>query len=168
MIKNFKALKNRSVHTMAEISIKKFTPRHTHTHTHTHTHLTRNYIRGHIYQDFIIRTHYYIVFYVLLTVHPCIIFFKWSQLDAHYFLVYLFQLLYMFRATMCPSSRELIVSMRHFYFSSCMGGCLVCWLGWDSCLIPTSRPERKVPVSHRYNKFSWWWSHSCPKHVEKL
>jgi len=46
-------------------------------------------------------------FYVLLTVHPCIIFFKWNLLGAHYFLVYLFQLLYMFRSTMCPSSGEL-------------------------------------------------------------
>ena len=66
-------------------------------------------------------------FYVLLTVHPCIIFFTWSQLGAHYFLVYLFQLLYMFRATMCPLSGELTVSMRHWYFSLCMGGCLVRW-----------------------------------------
>jgi hypothetical protein len=32
-------------------------------HTHTHTHLTRNYIFGHIYQYFIITTHYHIVFY---------------------------------------------------------------------------------------------------------
>ena len=63
-------------------------------------------------------------FYVLLTVHPCIIFFKWSQLGAHYFLVYLFKLLYMFRATTCPSSGELTVSMRHWYFSLCIGGCL--------------------------------------------
>ena len=38
-------------------------------------------------------------------------------------------LLYMFRATMCPSSGELTVSMRHWYFSLCMVGCLVCWLG---------------------------------------
>jgi len=22
-------------------------------------------------------------------------------------------------------------------------------------------------VSHRYGKFSWWWAHSCLKHVEK-
>jgi len=22
-------------------------------------------------------------------------------------------------------------------------------------------------VSHRYSCFSWWWAHSCPKHVEK-
>jgi hypothetical protein len=32
----------------------------------THTHLTKNYICGHIYQDFIITTHYYIVFYHLI------------------------------------------------------------------------------------------------------
>jgi len=30
---------------------------------HTHTHLTRNYICGHIYQHFIMATHYYIEFY---------------------------------------------------------------------------------------------------------
>jgi len=53
--------------------------------------------------------------------------FKWSQLCAHYFLVHSFQLHYMFRATMCPSSGELTVSMRHWYFSPCMVDCLVCW-----------------------------------------
>ena len=47
---------------------------------------------------------------------PCINVFKWSQLSAHYLLVHLFQLLYMFRAAMCPSSGEFTVSMRHWYF----------------------------------------------------
>ena len=45
---------------------QEFTPdqhTHTHTHTQTHTHLTKNYICSHIYQDFIITTHYYILFY---------------------------------------------------------------------------------------------------------
>ena len=32
----------------------------------------------------------------------------------------------LFRATVCPSSGELAVSMRHWYFSPCVGGCLVC------------------------------------------
>ena len=54
------------------------------------------------------------------------IFSKRSQLGAHYFLEYLFQLLYMFRATMCPSSGELTASMRHWYFSLCMGDCPAC------------------------------------------
>jgi len=71
------------------------------------------------------------------------------------FLVYLFQLLYMFRATMCPSTGEITLSMQHWYCSLRMGGCLVCWLGWDwvavwnadqqsrqpHSLIPTSTPE---------------------------
>ena len=52
--------------------------------------------------------------------------FKCSQLGAHYFFVYLFQLLYMFRANVCPSSGEITVSMRHWYFSLCMCGCLFC------------------------------------------
>ena len=80
----------------------------------------------------------------------------------HYFLVYLFQLIYMFRPTMCPLSEELTVSMRHWYFSLCMGDCLV------YCSKPNSHLYRKIPMSHRYSKFSWWWAHRCPKHVEKL
>jgi len=123
------------------------------------------------FQQFGLQQHKTIKFYVLLTVHPCIIVFKWSQLAAHYFLVYLFQLLSMFRASMCPSSGELTVSMRHWYFSLCVGGCLVCWLGWVSSQ-PADQTatytEWNIPVSHRYSKFSWWWAQSCPKHVEKL
>ena len=46
-----------------------------------------------------------------------IICFKWSQLGAHYFLVYVFQLLYMFPATMFPSPAEHTASMRRWYFS---------------------------------------------------
>jgi hypothetical protein len=62
-----------------------------------------------------------------------IICFKWSQLGAHYFLAYLFQLLYVFRVTTCPSSGELTVSMRHWYFSLCMGGCLVGYFDFSTC-----------------------------------
>jgi len=51
----------------------------------------------------------------------------------------------MFQVTMCPSSREITVSMRHWYLSQ----------------------SDKYQVSHRYSYFSWWWAHSHPKHVEK-
>ena len=69
-------------------------------------HISANHMT--IFRDVRVKYERYMhIFNVLLTVHPCIIFFKWSQLGAHYFLVYLFQLLYMFRAT--------------------LGGCLVCW-----------------------------------------
>jgi len=43
----------------------------------------------------------------------------------------------------------------------------------DGHIVVSSQPanqtdthrEWKIPVSHRYSKFSWWWQHSCPKHV---
>ena len=78
---------------------------------------------------------------VLLTVHPRAIYFKWSQLGARYFLVYLFQLLYMCRAGMCPSSGELTVSMRHWYIFTLCGWLTGLLVGMS--LNPTSRP-----VSH--------------------
>jgi len=42
----------------------------------------------------------------------------------------------------------------------------------NECFTLTSRPdathtEWKIPVSHRYSIFSWWWAHVCPKHVER-
>ena len=69
----------------------------------------------------------------------------------HYFLVYLFQLLYIFRSTMCPSSAELTVSTRHWYFSLCMGGCLVCTTSW-----------------YIYFNFCTCFGHLCAHHQENL
>ena len=74
----------------------------------------------------------------------------------------------MFRATICPSSGEITVSIRHWYLSLCMGG--VWSAGWGET--PTSRPdathtEWQIPVSYRYSNFTWRWAHGCPKHVEK-
>ena len=70
-----------------------------------------------------------------------VFFFIWSQLDAHYFFVYLFQILYMTThiTSMWPSSGELNVSMWHLV--------LVILCGWlpgllvGMRLIPTSRPD---------------------------
>jgi hypothetical protein len=51
------------------------------------------------------------VFYVLLTVHLCSVLVN-NQLDAQFFFSYIFiQILYMFRASLCSSSGELIVLM---------------------------------------------------------
>jgi hypothetical protein len=47
----------------------------------------------------------------------------------------------MFRVTMCPSSGENTVPMRHLVF--------VTLYGWLSGM-----------------QGSWWWAHSCPKHLE--
>ena len=57
-------------------------------------------------------------------------------------------LLNMFRATTCPSSGEITLSMRHWYLSLCMGG--VCSAGWSETVIS---PDDGHMV--------------CPKHVEK-
>jgi len=86
-----------------------------------------------------------------------IICFKWSQLSAHYSLVHLFQLLYMFRATMCPSSGELNVSDATQVFFTLYG-----WLsGWlfqllymfRATMCPSSG-ELTVPMWHGYFSLS--------------
>jgi len=59
---------------------------------------------------------------------------------------------------MCPSSGEIIVSMRHFVFVTLCG-----WLHARK----SSTQSDKYKVSHRYSCFSWWWAHSRPRHVEK-
>ena len=102
----------------------------------------------------------------MLSVHPCTIL-QINPTRCTILLSIFISLLYMFRATMCPSSGEITVSMRYWYLSLCMGG--VCSAGWSET--PTSRPdtthtEWQIPVSHRYSNFSWWWAHGCPKHVE--
>ena len=64
----------------------------------------------------------------------------------------------MFRASMCSSSGETIISMRHFVF--------VTLFGWLAGMRSSIRSD-KYQVSHKYSCFSWWWAHSRPKRVEK-
>ena len=60
----------------------------------------------------------------------------------------------MFRATMCTSSGETTVFMRHLV--------LVILCGW----LTGMQENNKYQVSHKHSCFSWWWTHSRPKHVE--
>jgi len=78
-----------------------------------------------------------------------------------YFYSMFISFLYVFQATVCPSSREITVSVWHLVF--------VTLYGWLSGLQTrqSSTQSDKYQVSHRYTYFSWWWAHSCPKHVEK-
>jgi len=108
-----------------------------------------------------------IEFYVLLIVHPSTIL-QINPTRCTILLSIFISLLYMFRATVCPSSGEITVSMWHWYMPLSMSG--VWSAGWSET--PTSRPdathtEWHIPVSHGYSNFSWWWAHGCPKHVEK-
>jgi len=68
----------------------------------------------------------------------------------------------MFQATMCPSSGEVAVFMQHLVLVILYGS-LAGMQGW----IPPCIQNNKYRVSHKYSCFSWWWAHSCPKHVEK-
>jgi hypothetical protein len=73
---------------------------------------------------------------------------------------------------MCPSSGELIVSIRHLVYcmSLCIDDRLVCRFGWDCS---PSKPAHQMVVYTEWHipdvvliQFSWWWAHGCPKHVE--
>jgi hypothetical protein len=106
---------------------------------------------------------------------PCeLILSTWSLIKPrwctifHSMFIYFF---YMFRATMCPSSWETTVSMRHLV--------LVILYGWQSGMQGgefhstlhtrlSSTQNNKYQVSHKYSCFSWRWAHSRPKHVGKI
>ena len=85
-----------------------------------------------------------------------------ANLVHNFFLVCLFFFLYMFRSTIFPSSGKTTVFIRHFV--------LVILCGWLSGMHTrqTSIQNNKYQVSHKYSCFSWWWTHSRPKHVEKI
>jgi hypothetical protein len=74
--------------------------------------------------------------------------------------LYVISILYMFRATICPSSGEITMSIRHLLFVT------VC--EWPSGMHTrrSSTQSDKYRVSYWYRYFSWWWTHSCPKHVQ--
>ena len=76
----------------------------------------------------------------------------------HNFFYIFISILYMFRAAMCPSSRELIVSLQH----------LVCRSKFQSNLHTrlTSTLRDIYQISYWYSWISWWWAHGWPKHVE--
>jgi len=67
--------------------------------------------------------------------------FKWGQLHAQYFLVYLFQLLYMFRATMCPSSGDVYCIYTTLVFFALYGWLSGLLVGMR--LISTSIPDSR-------------------------
>ena len=101
--------------------------------------------------------------HVCLLIYNLIFMFCWpaslyNLLNNSKALIYLFiSLLYMFRASVCPSSGEkLLYLCETWYLSLCMDG--VWSAGW--IFNPTSRPdathtERQIPVSHkrRYSHF---------------
>ena len=80
---------------------------------------------------------------------------------VHNFLSMFISFLYMFWASMCPSSGEITVFMWHLVFVTVCGR-LVCRVEYQTVI----HTEWQIP-SAIYSYFSWWWAHSHPKHVEK-
>jgi hypothetical protein len=74
-------------------------------------------------------------------------------------------ILHMFQATMCSSSGVITVSVQHLVFVTLCG-----WpSGMQGGILHTRRSStqiNKFQVLHKYSYFSWWWAHSCLKHVE--
>ena len=107
------------------------------------------------------------IFYVLLSAHPCINMLI-SPTRCAILLNIFISLLYMFRASMCPSSGE----------NHCICATLLCvTLGgvWSGDWIDPIQPADQTPSIQNDNChwridtviLSWWWAHGCAKHVEK-
>ena len=88
--------------------------------------------------------------------------------------------IYMFRATLCPSSGEttVFVGIWYWYLLFCMDECLVWVFGIGICYSvwmnvwyagrslhtrQSSVQNNKYQGSHKYSNFSCWWAHSRPK-----
>ena len=81
---------------------------------------------------------------------PCILVWPLQITNLTYNFSSMFiSILYMFRAAMCPSSRELLYQCDNWFMSLCVDDRLV-----------------RIPDGHLQTIIPWWWSHGCPKHVE--
>jgi hypothetical protein len=92
-----------------------------------------------------------------------------TNLTHNSFFYMFISILYMFRATSCSSSGELILSIEHLV---CVTLCR-----WPSSVhvgkeLPDMHTRRSPTQSdtyqmlYWYNWFSWWWVRCCSKHVE--
>jgi hypothetical protein len=106
-------------------------------------------------------------FYSLVTMHLGIILIN-NQLDAQFLLYIFISILYMFRATLCSSSGESIVSIHLVYVSlhSTPSGMQV------GNFLPDLHTGRSPTQSdiyqmlYWYNWLSWWWAQGRSKHIE--
>jgi len=83
-------------------------------------------------------------FHIFLTVHLGMILVN-IELDTQFFMYVYFYFLHV-SGSHVPMIRRIIVSMRH----------LVC----------VTQYRWNKPGVALIQKFSWWWAHGCPKHVE--
>ena len=94
-----------------------------------------------------------------------------NQLDAQ-FLSYIFiSILYMFRATLCSSSGESIVSIQHLVYVSLCRWPPGMQVENELDFLPglhTGRSPAQTDIyqMYWYNWLSWWWAQGCSKPVE--
>jgi hypothetical protein len=92
------------------------------------------------------------LFYILVTVHLGTIPIN-NQLDAQFLLYIFISILYMFRANLCSSSGESIVSIQHMVYVTMHTG-----------QSPTQSDIYQM--LYWYNWLSWWWAQGCSKYEE--
>ena len=82
---------------------------------------------------------------------------------------------YIYLSSLHVSGNNVPIIRRKLLYLCDTGICHSVWVASGllvGLITPTSRPddtrtEWQTPVSQRYNNFSWWWAHGCPKHAEK-
>ena len=92
-----------------------------------------------------------------------------NQLDAQFLLYNIFiSILYMFRATLCSSSGESIVSIQHLVYVSLCRWPFGMQVGKFLPDLHTGRSPTQSDIyqMYWYNWLFWWWTRSCSKHVE--
>ena len=81
-----------------------------------------------------------------------------TNLVHNLFLVYL-SISICFGRLCAHHQEKLLYLCDTWYFSLCMDEGTPC--------IPDNHPHKnKYQVSHKHSCFSWWWTHSRPKHIE--
>jgi hypothetical protein len=92
-----------------------------------------------------------------------------DHLNAHFFTYVFISIIYVFRANLCSSSWESIVSIQHLvYLTLCRWPSRV----WAENELLSPHTRRSPTWSEIYqmlywfNWFSWWWARDCSKHVE--
>jgi hypothetical protein len=93
-----------------------------------------------------------------------------DQPDAQFVSYVFISILYMFRAALCSSSGESIVSIQYLVCVTLFGWPSSVQVGKEISDLHTRRSCTQSDIYQMlywYNWFSWWWVRSCSKHVEK-
>ena len=92
-----------------------------------------------------------------------------NQLYAQFLLYMFISILYIFRATLCLSSGESIVSIQHLVHVTLCRWSSGMQVGKELPDLHTGRSPTQSDVYQMlywYNWRSWWWAQGCSKHVK--